>query len=47
VKTTIRFVLGAAIAVIVVAVCGIVAMIWPFLQALRIEPLEALKAVFR
>jgi hypothetical protein len=42
-----RFVLGAAVLVVVVAIGGVVAMVWPFMSALRVEPLEFLKAVLQ
>jgi len=46
-SSTIRFVLAAALLVVVVALGGAAAIVWPFLQALGFEPLEALRAVLR
>jgi hypothetical protein len=42
----VRFVLGAALLLVVIALGGAAALVWPFLAAMHIEPLEALKAIF-
>jgi len=41
----VRFVLGAALLLVVVAIGGAAALVWPFLAALHVSPWEALRAL--
>ncbi len=46
VSGTLRLVLGLALLLVVVALAGAAAIVCPFLEAMHIGPLEALRAVF-
>ena len=45
-KPAIRFVLAAAVAVVLVAIGGALAAVWPFLNAMHVSPWDALVAIF-